>query len=43
MFKVGFTLPNIVALILGLCVIAYFTLVQKDDAEVQTEAQSSQP
>jgi hypothetical protein len=28
MFKVGFTLPNIIALILGLGVIAYFTLVK---------------
>jgi hypothetical protein len=42
MFKVGFTLPNIIALILGLCVLAYFTLVQKEDAEIQTEASSSQ-
>jgi hypothetical protein len=43
MFKRGFTLPNILALILGLCVAAYFAMAgrdgNKDSQQVEANGQ----
>jgi hypothetical protein len=38
MFKNGFTLPNIIALILGLCVVVYFALAKKDGTQESSPA-----
>jgi hypothetical protein len=44
MFKNGFTLPNIIALILGLCVVVYFVLAKKASThESASAAVYSQP
>jgi hypothetical protein len=44
MFKRGFTLPNILALILGLCVTLYFTLAKDNGTqESPSAAANSQP
>jgi hypothetical protein len=38
MFKRGFTLPNVIALILGLCVVIYFALAKKDATQDSSPA-----
>jgi hypothetical protein len=42
MFKRGFTLPNIIALILGLCVAIYFAQADRNTQEMDSKAASDQ-
>jgi hypothetical protein len=43
MFKRGFTLPNILALILGLCVALYFTLAKDNGTQESPLAAANNP
>ena len=42
MFKRGFTLPNIIALILGLCVAIYFAQADSNTVETGSKAANDQ-